>query len=30
VNKDYTQLWERIKEFAPIPDELPYGVPLAA
>lgn len=30
VNKDFSQLWERIREFAPIPDELPYGMPLAA
>jgi hypothetical protein len=30
VNKDFSKLWERIKEFAPIPDELPYGMPLAA
>ena len=30
VNKDYSSLWAKIREFAPIPDELPYGVPLAA
>ena len=30
VNKDYSSLWEKIREFAPIPDELPYGVPMAA
>jgi flavin-dependent dehydrogenase len=30
VNKDYSSLWTKIREFAPIPDELPYGVPLAA
>ncbi len=30
VNKDYSSLWEKIREFSPIPDELPYGVPLAA
>jgi hypothetical protein len=30
VNKDYTSLWAKIREFAPIPEELPYGVPLAA
>lgn len=30
VNKDYTALWERIREFCPLPDELPYGAPLAA
>ena len=28
VNKDYTSLWEKIREFAPLPDELPYGVPM--
>ena len=30
VNKDYTLLWDRIREFVPLPDDLPYGVPLAA
>ena len=30
LNKDYTQLWNRIREFVPLPDDLPYGVPLAA
>lgn len=30
LNKDYTQLWGRIREFVPLPDDLPYGVPLAA
>lgn len=30
VNKDYTSLWAKIREFAPIPEQLPYGVPLAA
>lgn len=30
VNRDYTQLWQWISEFVPIPDELPYGQPLAA
>jgi hypothetical protein len=30
VNKDYTQLWNRISEFVKLPDDLPYGVPLAA
>jgi len=30
LNKDYTTLWNRIREFADLPDELPYGVPLAA
>jgi flavin-dependent dehydrogenase len=28
VNKDYSQLWEWITEFVPIPDELPVGQPL--
>ncbi len=28
VNRDYSQLWEKIREFAPLPDDLPYGVPL--
>jgi flavin-dependent dehydrogenase len=30
VNKDYSLLWERISEFVKLPDDLPYGVPLAA
>ncbi len=30
LNKDYTQLWDHIREFVPLPDDLPYGVPLAA
>lgn len=30
VNKDFSQLWTRIREFVPLPDDLPYGVPLAA
>ncbi len=30
INKDYTQLWSRISEFVKLPDDLPYGVPLAA
>ncbi len=30
LNKDYTQLWDRIREFVPLPDELPYGMPLPA
>ncbi|MFN0076918.1 MAG: NAD(P)/FAD-dependent oxidoreductase [Prosthecobacter sp.] len=30
VNKDFTPLWNRIREFVPLPDDLPYGVPLAA
>lgn len=28
VNKDYTVLWNRIREFVPLPDDLPYGTPL--
>ncbi len=27
VNKDFTRLWDAIRDFAPIPDELPYGAP---
>ena len=27
VNKDFSRLWEAIRDFAPIPEELPYGVP---
>ena len=30
VNKDYTQLWNRIREFVPLPDDLPYGDPLTS
>jgi hypothetical protein len=30
VNKDFTQLWNRIREFVPLPDDLPYGEPLCA
>lgn len=30
VNKDYSSLWKKIREFAPIPDELPCGMPKAA
>jgi flavin-dependent dehydrogenase len=30
VNKDYTQLWDRIREQVPLPDDLPYGEPLEA
>lgn len=29
VNKDFTQLWNRVREFVPLPDDLPYGEPLA-
>jgi len=28
VNKDFTRLFAAISEFAPVPDPLPYGVPL--
>ena len=28
VNKDFSRLWTAIKEFAPLPDELPVGQPL--
>lgn len=28
VNKDYTALWNRIREFVPLPDDLPVGLPL--
>ncbi len=30
VNKDFSALWEKIRPFADLPDELPYGAPLAA
>ena len=30
VNKDFTQLWNRIREFVPLPEDLPYGEPLGA
>ena len=30
VNKDFTQLWNRVREFVPLPDDLPYGEPLDA
>lgn len=30
VNKDFTWLWDRIREFVPLPDDLPYGEPLLA
>jgi flavin-dependent dehydrogenase len=29
VNKDFSRLWTAIKEFAPLPEELPVGGPLA-
>jgi flavin-dependent dehydrogenase len=28
VNKDFSKLWQAIAEFAPLPEELPYGRPL--
>lgn len=28
VNKDFSRLWTAIREFAPLPDELPVGQPL--
>jgi flavin-dependent dehydrogenase len=30
VNKDFSRLWAAIREFAEIPDDLPYGQPLVA
>jgi flavin-dependent dehydrogenase len=30
VNKDFTRLWDAIREYAPVPDSLPYGQPLVA
>jgi flavin-dependent dehydrogenase len=29
VNKDYTQLWQRVSEFVKLPDDLPVGLPMA-
>ena len=28
VNKDFSRLWKAVREFAPVPDELPVGQPL--
>jgi flavin-dependent dehydrogenase len=28
INKDFSRLWDAIREFAEIPDDLPYGQPL--
>ncbi|MBC8003796.1 MAG: tryptophan 7-halogenase, partial [Opitutaceae bacterium] len=28
VNKDFTKLWNQVREFVPLPDDLPYGEPL--
>ncbi|MEO6740514.1 MAG: alkylhalidase, partial [Chthoniobacteraceae bacterium] len=30
VSKDYSQLWDWIRECVPLPDELQFGRPLAA
>lgn len=30
VNKDFTRLWQAIEEFAPLPQNLPVGAPLAS
>jgi len=30
VNKDFSKLWEAVREFAPLPDDLPVGQPLVA
>ena len=30
VNKDFSRLWTAVEEFAPIPEELPYGMPKTA
>jgi flavin-dependent dehydrogenase len=30
VDKDFSRLWKHISEFAPLPDDLPYGQPLTA
>ncbi len=30
VNKDFTRLWNAIEEFAPLPQNLPVGAPLAS
>ena len=29
VDKDFSRLWTAVEEFAPIPDDLPYGMPKA-
>lgn len=28
VNKDFSQLWDKIREFVPLPEDLTYGAPL--
>ena len=30
VNKDFSQLWQWISEFVPLPDDLPVGQPLTS
>ncbi len=30
VSKDYSDLWEKVRELVPLPDDLPLGDPLAA
>jgi hypothetical protein len=30
LNRDYSDLWGKIREFVPLPEDLPYGVPLVA
>jgi len=30
VSKDFSSLWEKIREFVPLPDDLPVGEPLSA
>jgi flavin-dependent dehydrogenase len=30
VNKDFTALWDKIREFVPLPEDLPVGLPLDA
>jgi flavin-dependent dehydrogenase len=29
VNKDFSLLWDRVREFVPVPDDLPVGAPFA-
>lgn len=28
VNRDFSWLWDRVREFVPLPEDLPYGAPL--
>ena len=28
VNKHFTRLWNQVREFVPLPDDLPHGEPL--